>query len=312
MGLHSHRKYSALAYKSHSGDASTSKPSRKSDLQVPESNTSAQLPQVVVRSPSSSGSENNVNSRSDSTLVTRGPRHVSSSSVAPRDYLGNIDRLLLKEDHHHIAKGGKKFWSPPILEKIVTFPNVLAALKRCGILDNEAKELAKTVLQPPIGQRPSYIKVFGILELCDKTSSIRDFLSTENGVCDEDLPLLSVNTDDGMQLRKVGKEGGLACFNNWRPGYLDRFKTHQYEFSPHIFRTIDTTSAPHFQLGPEVILPFTCPNDMQDSSQTDERIGASGEVFKYCIPPGCHGFDEILKKASRDCERFQFLMVILP
>ena len=304
MRSNSHGKHSAPACKS------TRDQSPDSKLPVPNPNSSVQLPQVVVRSPSSSGSENNVNSRPDSTPVTHGPRHVSSSSVAPGEYLGDIECLLLEGDHYHIAKGGKKFWSPPILEKIVTFPNVLAALKRCGILDNEAKELAKTVLQPPIGQRPSYIKVFGILELCDKTSSIKDFLSTENGVCDEDLPLLSVKTVDGTQLRKVGKEGGLACFNNWRPGSLDSFKTHQYEFCPHIFRITDTTSAPHFELGPEVILPFTCPKDMQDSSQIDERIGAYGEVFKYCIPPGCHGFDEILNKASCDSEWFCFLTVI--
>ncbi|SPO05436.1 uncharacterized protein DNG_08123 [Cephalotrichum gorgonifer] len=108
--------------------------------------------------------------------------------------------------------------------------------------------------------------------------AIEDFICPDSGVSDDDLPLASIFTDDGVELRKENGKSP-SCFKEWHSSSLESFERYQYEVCPHIFSITDKTKAPHFDLEPEVILPFLLPGgEIRERLPSDDRIGAFGEL----------------------------------
>lgn len=139
-------------------------------------------------------------------------------------------------------------------------------------------------------EKPSYRQVFAVLCLIDKVRSIRRFLDPVTGVCDEDLPLQKVDSDENgnIDLRKrTAPEIPLKCFLKWRHNALRSFDDWQWTLNVPILSRVSGIEAQYRKFDDRVILPLV------SESNPDESGGSGGfsEVFKIQIHPRHHDFN---------------------
>jgi hypothetical protein len=140
----------------------------------------------------------------------------------------------------------------------------------------------------------SFKKIFAILVLIEKTTSISKFL--EEDVNDLDLPLVKIEdgkTGARFDLRKPHlKHQVLECFRNWSQFYVRAFEEWQWVTVAPFFHRGTRKDVRHFPLQASVILPFTA--DSRRSNPTEFQTvleGGYGRVFKVDIHPDHHNFN---------------------
>lgn len=183
-----------------------------------------------------------------------------------------------------------------VFEKLITvFGDVLDhatirtyARQICGIstTDNAADEVPLT-----------YKKIFAILVLSEKVSSIVKFLA-EN-VSDDDLPLSKVpRQDKSSAVFYLGRRSDpgvpLKCFLGWSSIATRRFDEWQWPTtSPFFARSHEHKNVTHFLLQDQAILPFISDSsrgpDLQNKSEFE---GGFSKVFRVEIHPQHHDFHD--------------------
>lgn len=142
----------------------------------------------------------------------------------------------------------------------------------------------------------SFKKIFVILVLIEKTSSIIRFL--EEGVSDLDLPLEKVQKGNNGVLfdlrQSKNKDKELECFRNWTHFSITSFEEWQWTAISPFFHKGSRKDVAHFLLLPSVKLPFTSDSRRgfgQGSEFLTDIEGGYGRVFKVDIHPDHHNFD---------------------
>lgn len=141
----------------------------------------------------------------------------------------------------------------------------------------------------------SFKKIFAILVLIEKTTSISKFL--EEDVNDLDLPLVKIETGQSgarFDLRKPRlRDQTLECFRNWSQFTVRAFEEWQWVTIAPFFHRGSRKDVHHFPLQDSVMLPFTA--DSRRNKQTELQTvheGGYGRVFKVNIHPDHHNFDK--------------------
>jgi hypothetical protein len=145
--------------------------------------------------------------------------------------------------------------------------------------------------------RPLYKKIFVILVLSEKTSTILKFLAEK--VTDDDLPLAKVRRPGKKTgIFDLGRRGAptiaLECFHGWTTLAIRRFEEWQWStISPFFARSKGRKNVKHFPLQDQVILPFT--SDSRRDADAYERLefeGGFSQVFQVKIHPEHHDFHD--------------------
>ncbi|KAF5492077.1 hypothetical protein CGCS363_v010690 [Colletotrichum siamense] len=178
------------------------------------------------------------------------------------------------------------------LENIVCFETVRQELDNEFEDDNpdDLDRLAHDICNQD-KNRPSYGKVFALLCLIDKVRSIGRFVKPVTGVCDEDLPLQRVNSDENgnIDLRKRNAlDVPLKCFLKWNHNALKSFDDWQWTLSVPILSRVSGTEAQYRKFDDRVILPLMS----ECSPHENGGVGGYSEVFKIQIHPRHHDFDQ--------------------
>ena len=140
----------------------------------------------------------------------------------------------------------------------------------------------------------SFKKIFAILVLIEKTTSISKFL--EEDVNDLHLPLVKIeNGQRGARfdLRKPRlRDQSLECFRNWSQFNVRAFEEWQWVTVAPFFHRGSRKDVQHFPLQDSVMLPFTA--DSRRNKQTELQTvleGGYGSVFRVNIHPDHHNFN---------------------
>lgn len=150
---------------------------------------------------------------------------------------------------------------------------------------------------PDDGRAPkikSFKKIFAILVLIEKTTSISKFL--EEDVNDLDLPLVKIeegNSGARFSLRKKRhRDQSLECFRNWSQFNIRAFEEWQWVTVAPFFHKGSRKDVQHFPLQDSVMLPFTSDSRRNKQSELHTVLeGGYGRVFKVQIHPDHHNFN---------------------
>jgi len=201
----------------------------------------------------------------------------------------------------------KGFFPRALLSTLVTEDCVFNELTRC--LNNthttsQIQEYAKNICEEsPLPRdeddsRPpkikSFKKIFVILVLIEKTSSISKFV--EEDVNDLDLPLVKFQKGKNgsrfdLRLPRM-QDKPLECFRNWTQFYIKAFEEWQWTTVSPFFHKGTRKDVQHFPLQDSVILPFTADSRRDNESEFRTEIeGGYSRVFKVDIHQNHHNFD---------------------
>ncbi|KAF2122404.1 hypothetical protein BDV96DRAFT_483175 [Lophiotrema nucula] len=144
----------------------------------------------------------------------------------------------------------------------------------------------------------SFKKIFALLVITDRTSSISLFIDED--VSDLDLPLAAykVKGKKAIELRRRNSsdepyDKSLECFSHqlWSPIKLQTFEDYQWTMlAPFFYKGIDG-DVKHYRLKDQCILPFVRKEeDIEDDG--DECRGGFGRVFMVRIHKEHHNFDD--------------------
>jgi hypothetical protein len=144
----------------------------------------------------------------------------------------------------------------------------------------------------------SFKKIFAILVLIDKTSTILRFLNED--LNDTDLPLEKAPLDgtcNFFQLRrKHDLDRPLSCFHGWKQIQIQNFAQWQWSFLSPFFAKGRKKHPEHYILQSQIILPFIYDADSNGLDNPDEnevvRAGGQSDVFKVHIHPEHHDFHD--------------------
>jgi hypothetical protein len=134
-----------------------------------------------------------------------------------------------------------------------------------------------------------YLRIFAILLLIDRPGDIGSFINS--GFNDHRLPIV-VRPNPITLLRK------LACFQNWKPNWLDAFLTFQWRVTTPFFDT--TTNGKVLSLPLQTKKPWriSTATKSMTKDETVEMAGAYGTVTRVDIHPTSHAFQHLLLGVS--------------
>ncbi|EPE30998.1 Protein kinase-like (PK-like) [Glarea lozoyensis ATCC 20868] len=202
----------------------------------------------------------------------------------------------------------KGFFPRAYLSKLVTEDCVYEELTRCLEDNHNPKQIrayARTIceespqlrdeddIRPP--KIKSFKKIFAILVLIEKTSSILKFLDPEEGINDLGLPLRKLPkgaNGSRFELRLAKNPSRkLECFRNWTMSSVKAFEEWQWTtVSPFFFKG-SCKDVRHWPLQPSAMLPFTVDGQRGDGNEyRTEFEGGYSHVFKVEIHPEHHSF----------------------
>ncbi|KAK4663675.1 hypothetical protein QC763_610490 [Podospora pseudopauciseta] len=152
----------------------------------------------------------------------------------------------------------------------------------------------------------TFRKIFAILVLVEKSSSITKFL--KENINDSDLPLVRVSnpTRPGEYDLRCSRERDkqLKCFRgSWSPLQIRNFASWQFvTLAPFFAKSELYKEVEHYVLQDGIIMPFlTDPNKQAISndpfvdSQQEELLGGGGRVFRAILHPDHHSFHKSFK-----------------
>ncbi|RSL93552.1 hypothetical protein CEP52_013205 [Fusarium oligoseptatum] len=164
----------------------------------------------------------------------------------------------------------------------------------------------------------SYLKIFAILVLIERVSSIGDFI--KEGVDDSALPLRRVEVKSTrvpkFELRPRPQDSSrLACFKRWNQVQLMQFDDWQWTvMAPFFSRAVDG-KVMRYRFPDSTILPFSKEKRQPgDPFEEQEFEGGFGKVSKVYIHPEHHNFYDgksndsafaIKKLKSRSLEKYK-------
>jgi len=138
----------------------------------------------------------------------------------------------------------------------------------------------------------SFKKIFVILVLIERTSSIREFLSED--INDLHLPLYKENEERNcFDLRlKRERHRVLKCFKGWTRFQITTFEGWQWTTISPFFPRGSRKNTYHFSLQGSVMLPFTADSRRDANSHFDNEFeGGYSRVFKVDIHAHHHNFN---------------------
>jgi len=225
------------------------------------------------------------------------------------DLKGSQENLTLQDRFYdaliRVHEEKKGFFPRGNLSSLVTQDCVFDELSQLDLLNNmhnatQIRAYAKRICEereiddksPPTIK--SFKKIFVVLTLVEKTSSIIKFL--EEDINDLDLPLIKIeksrNRFDLQASRKPGEV--LECFRNWSQSKVQAFEEWQWTTISPFFHKGEYRDVRHFRLQDSVLLPFTSDSRRQRGTENEfptEIVGGQGRVFKANIHPDHHNFD---------------------
>lgn len=155
----------------------------------------------------------------------------------------------------------------------------------------------KTILKGSKFVRRSYRKVFAILVLVGKVSSLPKLLEEE--VSDLDLPLHPLGSEDSEGLCRRGNKNTanipLRCFEYplWSPSQILSFQEYQWKMLAPYFAQSTGGDVKHYPLEDQHILPFPIGDDKQyTEDQQAGKVGGFGKVFMVRIHKDHHDFKD--------------------
>ncbi|KAF2627582.1 kinase-like protein [Macroventuria anomochaeta] len=190
----------------------------------------------------------------------------------------------------------KQFVPQNHLCDIITQKSVDNELARWEYLPRKIRHALRRPTDVPIeakstdslGSGKTYRKIFAILLELHRPSLIWSFV--EDGVCDDDLPLVKEHSSRGTQPRYELRRAKdpttpLKCFKKWTFAGVSEFEDRQWMFLAASFdKSIDSDDS-HQQLQVDHILPFT--------KCAKARKGGYGKVFETEIHSGHHAFKDM-------------------
>lgn len=137
----------------------------------------------------------------------------------------------------------------------------------------------------------SFRKIFALLVLVEKSSSIHLFLQED--VSDLDLPLETLRNGGLIKLRRRNTSGGpsnevLHCFSSWSPVRRKEFEEYQWTMLAPFFSQSEYNNIAHYVLKDQHILPFVFTPEGEDENA--EYQGGFGRVFMVRIHHEHHNF----------------------
>ncbi|KAI0410238.1 kinase-like domain-containing protein [Xylaria grammica] len=140
----------------------------------------------------------------------------------------------------------------------------------------------------------SYLKIFAILLLIDRSAAIRKFITDAvncRSVSDEDLPLVKVPVRGKTALFKLRtadrgeKTPKPTCFSGWSIATLDAFERWQWKVLTHSFDGKREPHETHVIKHPQTVLPFTFMRNQYEHKSTT--------VYKVKIHKDHHRFPDL-------------------
>lgn len=241
---------------------------------------------------------------------------LSTAWDAPDDskqHLTLQDRIFAELIRTHDRTKG--FFPRPLLSTLITEDCIIKELTRTAseiYSPSRIRAHAKSICEErPLPRRQddnkppkikSFKKIFAILVLIEKTSSIRKFL--EEDVNDLDLPLSKyseLNNGPLFHLRRSHtRDESLECFQDWTRYQIGGFEEWQWSTISPFFHKGLRKDVQHFPLQNSVVLPFVPSTDDDRRDEQNEHrteiVGGFGCVFEARIHPDHHNFD--LRKVS--------------
>lgn len=214
------------------------------------------------------------------------------------------DRLLraLQETPGHAEKKG--FFPMDQVDNLVYEECVIEQLRsdlKHQLDDKTIRRYAQKICGSPSAENeeekpPLFKKIFVILVLSEKTSTILKFLAEE--VTDDDLPLLKVpRLDMPATIFDLGRRGKpdvpLECFKTWTSSAIRSFEEWQWTTLAPFFARSERKNVKHYILQDQVILPFLADSRREgDEFDRLEYEGGFGRVFKVDMHPEHHDFHD--------------------
>ena len=209
---------------------------------------------------------------------------------------------------------GDEFLPRGTLEEIVNKEAVLkelAPLLEASFTDTKIRAYSEQICQDPSPPSPrrlsfhpeietslvpvkSYRKIFAILVLGEKLSTIGRFLDEQ--VSDDDLPLQRVHIPprNNFELRRRKDNTGeqrLKCFSGWSRTAMKVFYHYQWKVKSPFFARGEDGEVMHFSLQEDDVLPFVKDSRRStDARDTVMETGGFGQVFQVEIHPNHHNF----------------------
>lgn len=213
--------------------------------------------------------------------------------------------LLANRVEHATGHYDDRFWPRSVLAACLTRPRVQRALVLEGYPERVSTDLAGRICHDGSGGKRPYLRLFAILVLCEKISETQSFLSTQDGICDDSLPLRPVEVGHNMNLKLVRREDQdqaptPACLQKWQRLELESFLKMQRHVSPHVFRRDPRTVVRHEKLDANQILPWVNPGPGDEIGRDTKEPGqgAYSTVYYHKVHPSCHEFSSLLREVS--------------
>ncbi|UQC90018.1 protein kinase [Colletotrichum lupini] len=193
------------------------------------------------------------------------------------------------------------------LNSLIRKQPVIQELKRKvpGVRRSSYERLASTICDNhnPAKENPnppskSYQKVFAILVLIDMVPSIQGFI--DEGICDQDLPLVKAAENGGLFELRVGARRNyrLKTFLSWTRVSIRNFEEYQWTILPPFFTKGKRKNVKHYVLAPHIVLPFTSTSNHDDIGAAEMHGGGFSRVFKAEIHPDHHDFSNSASEPS--------------
>lgn len=221
----------------------------------------------------------------------------SDSSESSPDESESLDTVLRNHAAHHAERNTHQvFWGYKRLRDLLTEERVMQELQSDdgGRMSHaNAAKWCQRILPPPTKKRQAptksskrtYLCIFALLVLADRTRDVGTFLTRE--LSDEKIS----SADPALIKDKIKK-----C--RWRNTQCDAFEKHHRGVIVPFFDTGagSHVEVKHLDLHDETLLPWL----MEGSEGHDSRTkrGGFGSVTKYKIDPYSHNFRRLLDPVS--------------
>jgi hypothetical protein len=192
-----------------------------------------------------------------------------------------------------VTEEDRSFLPSEHLGEVLSRQLIARELERYKLAGQLTSPITVDEISPPIGgTKTTYLIIFALLLLVDRGHEITQFV--DHQLSDQRLPLVLVLGKRGYDLCLADyPTTPLRCFKDWKDHDKDYFDRWQYQLSVP-FLTFQADKVRHHNFDDRTILPWC----KRDSRTSGGRSGGYGAVKRVIIDKRCHGFRDILQKAS--------------
>jgi hypothetical protein len=231
------------------------------------------------------------------TFDVQPPGHVAHYPLASA--LTSDDKAVLHLRNSFLLTDDERSFLPKeLLCEVLSRKLIARELERYELAGQLTRAITVDEISPPIGQeKPGYLTIFALLLLVDRGHEITMFI--DHQLSDEELPLVLSSDKWCYNLcRAKLPTTPLQCFKYWKDHDKDYFHKWQYQLSVPVL-TLEADKARHYKFDHRTVLPWS----KRDASSSTSGApgggsGGYGAVTRIVINKRCHGFRDILQKAS--------------